>query len=223
MAMKSVRVWDLPTRLFHWMLVISVVAMFITGNLESEDALTWHFRIGYFIASLLLFRLIWGFVGGYWSRFANFRWSLSGFREALRNGLQEPPHLGHGHAGSWAVFGLLSVLSAQVGTGLFSDNDISMAGPLSHLLDGDLVGIITNIHKEVSKLGVLLMVVLHVAAIAFYAFKRGQNLVPAMIRGDQATDSPFTPSADATPQRVLALAVWGVCAFAVWSLVTYFG
>ncbi|MGA1069208.1 MAG: cytochrome b/b6 domain-containing protein, partial [Burkholderiaceae bacterium] len=62
--MKSVRVWDLPTRLFHWMLAVSVVAMFITGNLESDDALTWHFRIGYFIASLLLFRLVWGFVGG---------------------------------------------------------------------------------------------------------------------------------------------------------------
>jgi len=165
--MKSVRVWDLPTRLFHWMLAISVVAMFITGNLESEGALAWHFRIGYFIASLLLFRLVWGFVGGYWSRFANFRWSLEGFRLAVRNGLQEPSHLGHGYAGSWAVLSLLLVLIAQVATGLFSDNDISMAGPLSHLLDGDLVGAITGIHKEVTKLGVLLMVVLHVAAIAF--------------------------------------------------------
>ena len=151
--MKSVRVWDLPTRLFHWMLAVSVVAMFITGNLESDDALTWHFRVGYFIASLLLFRLVWGFVGGYWSRFANFRWSLAGFRLALRNGLQEPPHLGHGHAGSWAVFGLLLILFAQVGTGVFSDNDISMTGPFSHLLDGDLVGTITGIHKEVTKLG----------------------------------------------------------------------
>ena len=221
--MKSVRVWDLPTRLFHWMLAVSVVAMFITGNLESDDALTWHFRIGYFIASLLLFRLVWGFVGGYWSRFANFRWSLAGFRLALRNGLQEPPHLGHGYAGSWAVLSLLFVLIAQVATGLFSDNDISMAGPLSHLLDGDLVGTITGIHKEVTKLGVLLMVALHVVAIGFYALKRRQNLVPAMVKGDQATDTPSPPSADGTPQRLFGLAVWGACALAVWSLVTYFG
>ena len=221
--MKSVRVWDLPTRLFHWMLAASVVAMFITGNLESDGALNWHFRIGYFIASLLLFRLVWGVVGGYWSRFANFRWSLVGFRLALRNGLQEPPHLGHGHAGSWAVLGLLLILFAQVGTGLFSDNDISMAGPLSHLLDGDLVGTITGIHKEVTKLGVLLMVVLHVTVIAFYAFKRRQNLVPAMVKGDQATDTWSTPSADGALQRLFALAVWSVCALAVWSLVTYFG
>ena len=221
--MKSVRVWDLPTRLFHWMLAISVVAMFITGNLESDGALTWHFRIGYFIASLLLFRLAWGFVGGYWSRFANFRWSLAGFRLALRNGLQEPPHLGHGYAGSWAVLGLLLVLFAQVATGLFSDNDISMAGPLSHLLDGDLVGTITGIHKEITKLGVLLMVVLHVVAIVFYALKRRQNLVPAMVKGDQATDTPSTPSADGAPERLFALAVWSACALAVWSLVTYFG
>ena len=221
--MKSVRVWDLPTRLFHWMLAVSVVAMFITGNLESDDALTWHFRIGYFIASLLLFRLVWGFVGGYWSRFANFRWSLAGFRLALRNGLQEPPHLGHGYAGSWAVLSLLFVLIAQVATGLFSDNDISMAGPLSHLLDGDLVGTITGIHKEVTKLGVLLMVALHVVAIGFYALKRRQNLVPAMVKGDQATDTPSPPSADGTPQRLFGLAVWGACALAVWSLITYFG
>ena len=221
--MKSVRVWDLPTRLFHWMLAISVVAMFITGNLESDGALTWHFRIGYFIASLLLFRLVWGFVGGYWSRFANFRWSLVGFRLAVRNGLQEPPHLGHGYAGSWAVLSLLLVLIAQVATGLFSDNDISMAGPLSHLLDGDLVGTITGIHKEVTKLGVLLMVALHVVAIGFYALKRRQNLVPAMVKGDQATDTPSPPSADGTPQRLFGLAVWSACALAVWSLVTYFG
>ena len=221
--MQFVRVWDLPTRLFHWMLAISVIAMFITGNLESDDALSWHFRIGYFIASLLLFRVIWGFIGGHWSRFANFRWSLAGFRLAIRRGLNEPPHLGHSHTGSWAVLGLLLVLFAQIGTGLFSDNDISMAGPLSHLLDGDLVGTITGIHKEVTKLGVLLMVALHVVAIVFYALKRRQNLVPAMVKGDQATDTPSTPSADGTPQRLFGLAVWSACALAVWSLVTYFG
>ena len=74
-----------------------------------------------------------------------------------------------------------------------------------------------------TKLGVLLMVVLHVAAIAFYAFKRRQNLVPAMLKGDQAADTPSTPSADGAPQRLFALAVWSACALAVWSLVTYFG
>jgi len=115
------------------------------------------------------------------------------------------------------------VLIAQVATGLFSDNDISMAGPLSHLLDGDLVGTITGIHKEVTKLGVLLMVALHVVAIGFYALKRRQNLVPAMVKGDQATDTPSPPSADGTPQRLFGLAVWSACALAVWSLVTYFG
>jgi hypothetical protein len=86
-----------------------------------------------------------------------------------------------------------------------------------------LVGAITGIHKEVTKLGVLLMVALHVVAIGFYTLKRRQNLVPAMVKGDQATDTPSPPSADGAPQRLFGLAVWGVCALAVWSLITYFG
>lgn len=221
--MQTIRVWDLPTRIFHWVLTFSVVAMFISGNLGTDEALAWHFRIGYFIASLLLFRLVWGFVGGYWSRFSNFRWSFKGLFSTLRDGLREPAHVGHGYAGSWSVFALLLLLSAQVGTGLFSDNDISMAGPLSHLVDSDVVGALTGIHKDVTKVGVLLLLALHIGAIAFYAFRRRQNLVPAMIKGDQNTESGAPSSADGVAQRIFALAVWGACAWLVWMLVNHFG
>ena len=222
--MRSIRVWDLPTRLFHWLLVGSVIGMFITANVD--DALSWHFRIGYFIASLLLFRVVWGLVGGYWSRFTHFRWSVPGFFRTLRGGLREPSHVGHGHAGTWSVVALLTVLGAQVTTGLFSDDDISMAGPLASLVDGEWVSRLTSIHKEVTKVGVLVLVLLHVGAIAFYAWRRKQNLVRAMVTGDQSLDEmPInTPaSRDGWTQRALALVIWAACAAAVAGMVSRFG
>ena len=65
--MIQVRVWDWPTRIFHWVLALLVVALVITGNVVG-NAMVWHFRCGYGVLSLLLFRLLWGFVGGHWSR-----------------------------------------------------------------------------------------------------------------------------------------------------------
>ena len=69
--MNRVRVWDLPTRVFHWSLVFFFAGLVLTGEVGGQ-AMVWHFRFGYSVLSLLLFRLIWGFVGGRWSRFSAF-------------------------------------------------------------------------------------------------------------------------------------------------------
>ena len=67
----TVRIWDLPTRLFHWLLALCVIGLVITANVGG-NAMVWHFRLGYAVATLLLFRVVWGLVGGHWSRFSSF-------------------------------------------------------------------------------------------------------------------------------------------------------
>ena len=108
-----VRVWDLPTRLFHWALASGVVAAIVSAQLGGE-AMTWHMRFGYAIFTLLAFRLAWGFVGGRWSRFAR---SSTGRRRpcatcAARAAPHEHHDVGHTPLGAWSVLALLAVLAA---------------------------------------------------------------------------------------------------------------
>ena len=91
---KKIRVWDLPTRLFHWALVACIVGLTVTGY-TGGGAMEWHARIGYAVLTLLLFRLVWGLVGGHWSRFSNFIYSPRSVMDYLR-GRAHPDHLiGH--------------------------------------------------------------------------------------------------------------------------------
>ena len=92
--MNKVRVWDLPTRLFHWSLVVCFVGLVVTGEVAG-DAMVWHFRLGYAALSLLAFRLIWGVVGGYWSRFTSFVKGPVTIRNYLRG--EALPEHGVGH------------------------------------------------------------------------------------------------------------------------------
>ena len=69
--MTTVRIWDLPTRLFHWALAACIVGLVVTAKVGGE-AMNWHFRLAYAVFTLLVFRLLWGLVGGHWSRFASF-------------------------------------------------------------------------------------------------------------------------------------------------------
>ena len=120
----TVRVWDLPTRIFHWALVASVIDLVITAKLGG-DAMAWHFRCGYAVLTLLLFRMVWGLVGGHWSRFRSFLYSPATVLRYLR-GQGAPEHsVGHNPLGSGSVFALLGFLLLQVASGLFSDDEIA--------------------------------------------------------------------------------------------------
>jgi cytochrome b len=162
-----VRVWDLPTRLFHWLLAACVVLLVVTGYIGG-DAMPWHARVGYAVLALLLFRLAWGFVGGRWSRFKSFLYRPASVL-AYVGGRAHPDHLvGHNPLGAGSVFAMLLVLAAQVGTGLFADDEIAFTGPLNRFVSNATGLAATWYHKAVGQWLLIGLVVLHLAAIAWY-------------------------------------------------------
>jgi cytochrome b len=204
-----VRVWDLPTRLFHWSLVISVIGLVISGNVGGLW-IEWHYRLGQFVMSLLLFRLIWGVLGGHWSRFANFvRGPLTLWRYWRGH---TPPAIGHNPLGAWSVLLFLGLLSAQVVTGMLSDDEIAFYGPWSVLVSTDWVAWSTDYHQNMGKFLLIALVVMHLLAMAFYALVRRKNLIPAMVHGDKYLSPLTTASSDTTARRMLALVIWLLCA-----------
>ncbi|TFY98405.1 cytochrome b/b6 domain-containing protein [Ramlibacter humi] len=214
---STVRVWDLPTRLFHWALVFCVVSLAITAY--RENALEWHAKLGYAVCALLLFRLVWGFIGGRWSRFASFFYSPASVMAYLR-GQSHPDHLvGHNPLGTGSVIAMLVFLIAQVATGLVSDDESTFTGPLNRFVATSKGLAATWYHKRIGQWVLLALVVLHVGAIAFYLLHKKENLVRPMVSGDKAVDGQPQPSRDDAASRVLALAVFGACSAFVWWLV----
>lgn len=209
------RIWDLPTRLFHWALGVAVLGQIVTGFNGPPE---WHFRGGYFILSLLLFRLVWGFVGGRWSRFSAFAYSPASLMAYLR-GRAHPDHLiGHSPLGALSVFGLLILLAIQVATGLVSDDEISAAGPLTRFVSRRVIRLASGWHSVPGKWIVITLVCLHVLAVLFYVVVKRRRLVRPMISGDKpVADGSAAPSRDDAASRLLALVVYALCAaFATW-------
>ena len=124
--MVTVRIWDLPTRLFHWLLVLCVLGLVVTGQMGG-NAMLWHFRLGYAVLSLLVFRLVWGFVGGHWSRWQQLPLRLRLVTDYLHQRQTAGTWAGHNPIGSWSVLLMLGWLLLQVGTGLVSDDEIVAA------------------------------------------------------------------------------------------------
>jgi cytochrome b len=217
--MKShlVRVWDLPTRIFHWALVACIIGLVTTAQIGG-NAMDWHFRFGYAVLTLVLFRLLWGFVGGHWSRFSTFLYSPANLLRYIRGQGDGRPPLGHNPLGALSVFAILGVLLLQVGTGLFSDDEIAAVGPLSKLASAAMVSQLTYYHKEIGKLIVLFLVVLHIGAIVFYHLKRKKNLIRPMLVGDASSPTPQPASRDDAGSRTLAAVILVGCAFAVATL-----
>lgn len=215
-----VRVWDLPTRVFHWVLAASIVGSVVTAQVGG-NAMVWHFRLGYLALGLLLFRLAWGFVGGRWSRFSSFAFGPSALLRYLR-GQPRPGdrfEVGHSPLGALSVFALLGVLALQVGTGLFADDEIANVGPLNRYISGATAGVLTGWHKDWGAPLLLGLVVLHVAAIVFYRLARGKDLIRPMLGGDKPLPADTPASEDGLRARVvalgLALAIAAVLAWAV--------
>ena len=205
-ALQAVRVWDLPTRLFHWLLAAAVVGLFITGQVGG-NALVWHFRLGYVVLGLLVFRVLWGLVGGRWSRFASFIYAPGTVLRYLKGQPRAGEHLdvGHNPLGAFSVFGLLAVLAVQVGTGLIADDEIASTGPLNRFVATETGLSATHWHRDFGQWLLLALVVLHVAAIVFYLLKHGQNLVRPMLTGNKALPADTPASNDSLATRGLAL------------------
>ncbi len=217
---SRIRVWDLPTRIFHWALAACVIGLLATGYIGG-GLMNWHFRLGYSVAALLAFRLIWGFVGGRWSRFSSFIHSPAALIKHLGGRGDAASDAGHSPTGALSVFGLLLILLLQVLSGMSSDDAITFTGPLAPLLSGNLVSLATDYHKDIGQWIVLALVILHVLAILFYAVWKKKNLTAAMITGDKSFTDVLPASRDTAATRVAALLVFLICCAAVWGFLEW--
>ncbi|HET7524407.1 MAG TPA: cytochrome b/b6 domain-containing protein, partial [Burkholderiaceae bacterium] len=189
-------------------LAVAVVAQVITGKIGGA-ALDWHLRVGYCVFALLIFRLVWGLVGGHWSRFTSFAYGPASMLRYVRGRPLHDDHfhVGHNPLGSASVFAMLAMLSIQVATGLVADDEIATTGPLNRYVSNALALSATAWHKGPGLALILTLVVLHIGAIAFYTWRRGHDLVRPMVGGDKLLTGSVPASVDDRPARVRALAI----------------
>jgi len=212
------RIWDAPTRLFHWAIVILVAFSYVSVQ---KDWLQLHFLSGYTILALLLFRIVWGFVGSETARFRTFlRNPIEGFRHLAHFARREPDtEIGHNAAGGWMVIALLAILFAQVATGLFSrEDDGILEGPLAHRIAKEASSQITNIHAITFNV-ILGLVALHILAIVAYAVVKRHNLVRAMVTGRKRLPANLRQPGFTSP--ILALFILAMAGGVVWAVVTF--
>lgn len=220
-ADTRIRVWDLPTRLFHWLLVACLIGSLVTINLGG-NWVGWHFRFGYAILTLLLFRLIWGFTGPRYARFSAFPPNPAAALAYLRGHRADEP--GHSPLAALSVYALLAALLLQVGTGLFANDAIMWDGPLRNLVSNSTSDRLTSLHQA-NRIVVLALILLHLVAIAFYTLIRRKPLVRAMVTGDarQPVAARSVAADDGLALRLRAVAVFAASCAVVWWIVNLAG
>ena len=185
----TLAVWDLPTRLFHWVLVGLIGFSWWTGEQEQTDL---HLYSGYAVLTLLIFRFLWGLFGSSTARFSYFVRGPLAVADYLSR-MKTWPGIGHTPLGALSVLALLVVLFLQVGTGLIqTDDDGLVEGPLAPLVSYDVAEAAHDLH-EVSFNLLLVLIGLHVAAILFYRLVVGKRLLGAMITGKADLDPSTEP------------------------------
>lgn len=209
---EKVKVWDPLTRLFHWSLAGLFIFLIISGD-QGDDMMQWHFFAGYMLSGLILFRIIWGFVGPEPVRFRTFLHgpytTLGYLKEMLRG---EPAHhYSHNPLGGWMVVVLLLLLGMQAASGMMTSDDILWDGPFYAAVSEDVASLAGSVHHQLQAL-LQVLVILHVAAIIYHKVRFKDPLVPAMIHGHkpyQGGDAPrvkLSPAGSAV--AVLAGAGW---------------
>lgn len=216
-----VRIWDMATRLVHWLMVVLIAVSWWTAE---NGELEYHRYSGYTLLGLLVFRLYWGFAGSSTARFANFvkgpRTILAYVRQ-LPSRVADRSHLstpGHNPLGALSVIALLALLIAQVVLGLFAvDFDGIESGPLSHLVSFEAGRACADLHEDLFNV-LLAFICLHVAAVLFYLLYKRDNLIAAMIHGKRkaATDVSAAPAFASLPRLVIGIVLAG---FVVWIVV----
>lgn len=214
-------VWDLPLRAFHWLFALSILASWLTAD-PGSAWMPWHIRLGEWMLGLLLFRIIWGFVGPRHARFASFlggpraTWryarGLAGFDEAIHS-------VGHNPLGGLMVIIMLLLVAFQVATGLFATDDIVWTGPYNPAVTAHAARILTSLHHANFNL-IWAAIALHVGAIAYYAFVKKQNLVPAMLSGWKPAEAVPAEEAITSSELWKALIVIVVSAAVVYGVLS---
>ena len=221
---NPVRVWDFPTRAFHWTLAVLVGFSWYSGD-RAGSWLEWHFWSGYAVLALLLFRIAWGFVGGAWARFSSFVRGPGAAFHHIQDlfSPRDMRDIGHNPIGGWMVIAILLILLAQVGMGLFiSDSDMGLTGgPYADYVSDALRSQLLSLHGWNGKL-ILLLIAAHVSAVVIYLIWKGENLIGAMITGRKKLDAELRAQAErvkADGNIWLALAILAVASGVVFAIV----
>ncbi len=201
MHMK-IRIWDLPTRLFHWLLVMAVIGSFVSVKLGG-NAMIWHSRFGYIVLALIFFRLIWGFVGTHHARFSQFIKSPKAILAYLKNPAETP---GHSPLGAISVIVLIALFLVQALAGLFASDDIAFDGPLVKYVASTWVELLTSFHR-LNEWVLLTLVGIHLGAIFYYKYAKRINLISAMITGDKEWSDTAPLVQDDSKVRLKAMAI----------------
>ena len=207
---RRIRVWDLPTRLFHWLIVALVAAAYATAQL---NWMHWHGWAGEALLAALMFRLLWGLVGSETARFSRFLGSPRTAACYLKRSLIREPdrQIGHNPAGGWMILLLLVLLFAETLTGVYVANDVADVGPLTEVTPARVANAITGAHAALWDI-LLAAVALHVLAIAGYAAAKGQNLLLPMITGTKRLPPSVPAPRLASPMRAMVLAALSAAA-----------
>jgi len=189
--------------------------MLVTAQIGG-NAMQWHFRFGYAVLVLVMFRLIWGFVGGYWSRFSVFLSSPSAALAYARTPFSERPgSVGHNPLGAWSVLVMLLATLLQVGAGLFSDDDIAAYGPLARFASNQWVELATQYHTGLGKFTLFGLIALHVGTVVWYRVKHKHDLVRPMLHGYKILRADVRATVDTLGTRLFAALVLTACACTV--------
>lgn len=216
-ALRAVRVWDAPTRLFHWLIAVLVAVAYATWRL---NWMVWHARAGETLLALLIFRLLWGFFGSETARFSRFIASPRTAARYLAHVLRREPdrQVGHNPVGGWMVLILLFLLLGETLTGLYVANDVADVGPLTEMSPAPVANTIEALHAILWD-ALLAAIVLHVLAILAYAAVKGQNLLRPMITGAKLLPASVpAPRIASLSRAALLLAVGAAAAAAIANL-----
>ena len=205
-------VWDLPLRAVHWLIALAVAGCWAT-HYAGVEWFAWHRRLGYAVLVLVAFRIAWGFLGTRHARFASFLRGPRAILDYLRGRAPSPP-VGHNPLGALAVLAMLAVLLVQAVTGLYANDEIMNAGPFYGWVEPGLSNRITSLHRLNSDL-LLVLIGLHVAAVAWYVAVRRQPLLRAMITGTKPPALVPPDQSIAGSRVVLALVLVGLFALAL--------
>lgn len=203
---RDIPVWDLGVRFFHWALVALVITSFITAKIGG-NAITYHSWSGFAILALLIFRILWGVVGGTQARFTSFIRGPAACIAYLRVMFSRERHgttLGHNALGALSVVAMLAALLFQAISGLFVNDDIAFEGPLYKWAGKELSDKLMGWHHFNVKI-IIALVVLHLAAIAFYFFYHKENLVKPMLTGVKRVTGAVAESRFGSPLLAIVL------------------
>lgn len=218
----TVRIWDLPTRVFHILFACVVLAAIVTAKI-GQSWMDWHVRLGITALALLIFRIIWGLIGPRYARFSQFNCGPVSVWRHLKTLMQHTKQIkktpGHSPLGALSIIAMLIIISVQAVTGLFANDEILTQGPLAQFVSGSMSAFMTGLHQFNEKL-VFGIIVLHLTAVLVYTMK-GQSLIRPMLTGDVPSNTLVSNSIaarDTKIEHLTALIIAALLAYCVWWL-----